>query len=285
MKNREIHFVLFLFLVCLPIFFLSPMPHAHAFKRSTMKEDPNTTLIWQQPFVDYYVNYSTFPKFAEGDLKSAVNKGFSAWNDVACSCFTFRNMGESKRTTAFLNTTGKPIEEINEKTNKEVDFQSAINIVAYTKQNWLGPSDAFAITNPIYKLSGEDKGSLVAFELFLNGVHFKGALKKDDKIEPGVYDIQAVMTHEAGHALGLDHSEDGKSTMFFLNSGNTRIRKLQQDDKNGLCTIYPLEECPGCSCSQQKQRPSDGSFVLFLVGLLFLLFIPLKKLVATRSIQ
>ena len=64
-------------------------------------------------------------------------------------------------------------------------------------------------------------------------------------------DLQAVLTHEVGHFLGLDHSLDPYATMRWnYPLSNLGARTLANDDQAGICSIYaPLEggnpACPG----------------------------------------
>jgi hypothetical protein len=78
------------------------------------------------------------------------------------------------------------------------------------------------------------------------------------------YDVQAVVGHEAGHVLGLDHPcEDGtpqpvpgypvcdggvQPAIMWPTTGSVSQRELQQDDMDGVCTMYPVGQatltCP-----------------------------------------
>lgn len=52
-------------------------------------------------------------------------------------------------------------------------------------------------------------------------------------------DIQGVLCHEYGHALGLGHSTDGAATMFPSVTGNGVVaRSIATDDQNGVRAIY-----------------------------------------------
>jgi len=56
----------------------------------------------------------------------------------------------------------------------------------------------------------------------------------------GVADIQAIMTHEWGHALGADHVPLRESTMFFSSTtGATAYRSLAADDIALVGSLYP----------------------------------------------
>lgn len=54
------------------------------------------------------------------------------------------------------------------------------------------------------------------------------------------YDLTAVLTHEAGHFLGLAHSAVPESVMWpSYAPGSTAQRTLVSDDQLGICAIYP----------------------------------------------
>jgi len=55
-----------------------------------------------------------------------------------------------------------------------------------------------------------------------------------------VVDLLSVVTHETGHFLGLAHSLNGDATMFRSYAPSTdTLRDLTDDDRSGICAIYP----------------------------------------------
>lgn len=58
-------------------------------------------------------------------------------------------------------------------------------------------------------------------------------------LAPNAIDIQAIVTHEYGHLLGLGHSNVAGSTMFPSFSGNgVSARSIEFDDQAGIQFIY-----------------------------------------------
>jgi MYXO-CTERM domain-containing protein len=62
-----------------------------------------------------------------------------------------------------------------------------------------------------------------------------------------VYDLQAILTHEFGHFLGLDHSMDPTATMnAAYDPGTIDLRSIEEDDLGGVCAIYPPKRVAAC---------------------------------------
>ena len=60
-------------------------------------------------------------------------------------------------------------------------------------------------------------------------------------------DVRNTITHEAGHFIGLAHAPmvagQPVPTMYAYSApGDFELRSLEQDDVNGLCTIYPANK-------------------------------------------
>lgn len=69
----------------------------------------------------------------------------------------------------------------------------------------------------------------------------------------GGTDLEGVSTHEIGHLLGLDHSPVQSATMFYAYTGGDGARSLHQDDRDGVCALYPRP----CSCTRDEDCPGE----------------------------
>lgn len=69
-----------------------------------------------------------------------------------------------------------------------------------------------------------------------------------------IVDVDSVVTHEVGHVLGLSHSEDRLATMYAGYRPDGRQADLAVDDKQGLCSLYGVDE-PGDECRVGRDCP------------------------------
>ncbi len=70
-----------------------------------------------------------------------------------------------------------------------------------------------------------------------------------------VYDFQSIMTHEAGHFLGLAHTQPvhDAATMFArYDKGQTFMRDPSTDDVCGICAAYPPTRASICDATPRR---------------------------------
>jgi hypothetical protein len=60
-----------------------------------------------------------------------------------------------------------------------------------------------------------------------------------DPVDPDKFDLLSVVTHEAGHFLGLAHSAEPTAVMYAREPpGTSNMRQLTSDDVDAICTVY-----------------------------------------------
>lgn len=110
------------------------------------------------------------------------------------------------------------------------------NIVLFREDKWpygAGAQDALGVTFVNFDPSS---GEIWDVDVEINAI--AETLSTDPG--PNDVDLDSVLTHEAGHLLGLAHTKDQSATMFpAYHPGSTSLRNLGYDDVAGLCAIYP----------------------------------------------
>jgi hypothetical protein len=237
--------------------------HAWAWSQATTEE--GHPLHWQSECVWYTLSSAGSDDVGDLDaLRAAVRSGFEAWN-VDGSAVRFADGGLSECERAGYRP-GKP----------------HANLVAWLDDEWpygTGHGDPFAVTSVYYDTT---TGEILDADVEFNGVDFTWSTGG----EPGVADVWNTMAHEAGHVLGLDHSDVAEATMYgFSVPGDTAKRDLHDDDLAGIRSIYPagteLGPCPpppeagalcmggsgGCSCAVCADRDAASSRHCWLLAL------------------
>jgi hypothetical protein len=88
----------------------------------------------------------------------------------------------------------------------------------------------------------------------------------------GAYDLQAILTHEAGHFLGLAHSADTSALMYALYQPGAI--QLTPDDTDAICSVYPGQQARG-GCSLVTVGDSPGT--AWTMGLSCVALLALRK--------
>lgn len=143
------------------------------------------------------------------------------------------------------------------------------------------PADAVAFTTTHFD---EATGDIVDADVEIDG---SLPIATSDAVPKKSYDLLSILTHEAGHFLGLAHSyEPGATMQPSVRPGTTDHRALGADDVAGICAIYPpnrasmpcdfnpqggfaaecgvVEARGGCSVTAFRRRSTGDALLPFL---------------------
>jgi MYXO-CTERM domain-containing protein len=183
-------------------------------------------IFWPAACVVYHINEAGSEDTDSNRAFVAIETSFQRWTLPDCSYISFINGGFTDEDRVGYNSyTGAG--------------QNA-NIVVFRDADWEHESGILALTSVTYRPS---TGEIVDADIELNGVDYNFTTTNNELRV--IIDVANTVTHEAGHFLGLDHSQVEEATMFATAPiRETKKRSLDLDDINGLCAIYPASQAP-----------------------------------------
>ncbi len=226
----------FLFAAGLAMAALCAASPASAFIRATLSATDATPLRWdleetQQPLpavaggeIIYVIDTAgsgDIPGTAEMD---AVARAFDHWEGIGTSRVAFSRGADQAIQVAN-----------NDNINAVYWAEGNTTKIGGTNENL----DGFVSVTPTYRVaSGANKGIILDANIILNGNDFSWTVTPESVLTS--YDVEAVVTHEIGHLIGLDHSPVLSASMSprFV-AGEIRPRLLHEDDSIGASSIYP----------------------------------------------
>lgn len=198
-------------------------------------------LFWKGRCVSYSLQRDELPTVTHDELEEATDSAFRAWQEVPC----FAGQAPISMTVSHpFGVTACGRVEYNSR-------QANANIVVL-RSTWDedDASKVLGLTTVTYNIM---TGEILDADIEINGMMpISGGHPG-----PGQYDLQSILTHEAGHFFGLTHSpvgaedncRDGATMCSSYDPGSEDFRTLEDDDVAGICTIYPPDRDATCDDS------------------------------------
>jgi hypothetical protein len=200
-------------------------------------------LTWRESCLSFSMSQRARSQPSFDEVRDVVDVSFAAWMEVGCER---DDIGLDVRQTLDLGECVEP-----EYNPRGPNANTVLFIDDWESREL--PPDAFGLTlvwhNP-------DDGEIYDADMQINET--LGQLAICGGVCPrGVVDMQNVITHEAGHFLGLGHSNERDATMSARASvGEISKRDLHEDDRAGLCSIYG--DNPEPACADADFQPDNG---------------------------
>ncbi|MFE8605700.1 matrixin family metalloprotease [Archangium violaceum] len=174
--------------------------------------------------------------------QEAVRLALRSWDDVLTECASLR-LSEGSATAS--RQVGYVLNGENENILVLRDRACTPQDSSESEDCWRYAAETLGLTTVTFQLRS---GEILDADVELNAVAFASPSEAGD--------LQGTVTHELGHALGLDHSEDARSTMYPMSTPHQRL--IDEGSRLAMCTIYP-RGAPAVQCvTPEPDEPPPG---------------------------
>ncbi len=194
-------------------------------------------LFWRSQCVGFSLDAHGTVNLPFEEVKPVLLEAFQSWGSgLPCgtepASFVFSYSGEVSCQRAEINRSG-----------------GNANIVLFQDSKWIysGVDNTLAKTTVTYD---NETGEIVDADMEIN---FANNQFVTSGVDEHTYDMLAVVTHEVGHFIGIDHSNvEGATMESRYDPGSTSLRSLEDDDLAALCTVYPPGRDAPCDTTPYK---------------------------------
>jgi hypothetical protein len=197
---------------------------AHGFEVRT--DELGQRLQWKRHTVRYKVNPDGDHGLSEAAVDTLISAATREWTDPVSGNLKFAHGGNTDIAGA--------------------SHTDDANVI-YFEDNWTEAPGLLAVT---YLWSTTD-GEIIGFDMALNSEHHSWSIDGS----PQANDLLNTLSHEFGHALGVDHSPVVELATMYPTSppGQVTKRDLHDDDVDAIVHLYAAadhaEESPPAACS------------------------------------
>jgi hypothetical protein len=235
----------------------------HAFCRTTTSKGPpgynpgvsgcwtqGVPLAWTARRVPYAVSSAASKQVSLAEATRVADLAFRAWNGIVCGGLASGIQAYDDGPAAVPGgLAGDALVAWSSCPEISSCNPTAHDVIVFDDDAWPynDAANTLALTTVTF---GMDDGRIAQAFTEINSAQQK--LTTSEPPERDAFDLQAILTHEAGHVLGLAHATDPGAIMYaFYEPGAIQ---LTVDDMDAICTVYP----PPSSAPSSSHKGGSG---------------------------
>ena len=203
-------------------------------------------LFWRNACIGYNVHYPPSKRVSYEDATNSLSVAFTRWTGASCPT---EGNGRSRASIDVRDLGPVACDAVQYKARAPNQ-----NAVIFRDDTWRYGPQVLGLTTVVF---APDTGEIYGADMEINTKDMDPIAFRDP-VDKNAYDFLSVVTHEAGHFLGVGHSDSKGATMFArYDKGETHQRILSPDDVNAICSIYrpdgtravlndKVTQAPGC---------------------------------------
>jgi hypothetical protein len=216
-------------------------------------------LAWPVARVPYAVSSSASKQVSLADATRVADLAFHAWNTAVCSGHPPSVQAYDDGPMAVPDLSGDALAgwaSCSESTSCDA---VAHDVIVFDDDVWPfnDAVNTLALTTVTF---GVDDGRIFEAYTEVNSAQKQLTVAEPPPAGSQAYDLRAILTHEAGHFLGIAHATSMSSIMYAYYQ--PAAVDLTPDDVTAICTVYPPQfpgSPAGCGCSGVGNGPAMGA--------------------------
>lgn len=190
--------------------------------------DCGVPLRWQRDCIGYTLQEDASKEIDLDTARKALSRAFKTWEAADCGS----------------GTIGIHVVDMGTVECDHVEYEARTgnaNILIFRDSDWQENGyDKLALTTVNFD---KETGEIWNADIEVNTRDYDFVQGKNG----GENDLDGVLTHEAGHFLGMAHTSDPEATMFSLYHDG--MADLSEDDVIGICANYPPKDIDKNHCN------------------------------------